>query len=189
MCRRRGAFTLIELLIVVAIIAILAAIAVPNFLEAQVRAKVARCLADTRAIAVALETYRTENSRYPSREDGDWGMRRLALLSTPVPYITRVPRDPFAAYPDEDEFDWHWLWHRDAYIFETWENPNVATPFGIQANRTYAEAYRRGSLWFLVGRGPDRLYGVYMDSGPLKETAYDPSNGTISFGDIERFGP
>ena len=49
------AFTLIELLIVVAIIAILAAIAVPNFLEAQTRAKVARSVADIRTLATALE--------------------------------------------------------------------------------------------------------------------------------------
>lgn len=49
------AFTLIELLIVVAIIAILAAIAVPNFLEAQVRAKVSRARADMRSAATAIE--------------------------------------------------------------------------------------------------------------------------------------
>jgi type II secretory pathway pseudopilin PulG len=50
------------LLIVVAIIAILAAIAVPNFLEAQTRAKVSRTHADMRSLATALEAYAVDNS-------------------------------------------------------------------------------------------------------------------------------
>ena len=55
--RGKYAFTLIQLLIVVAIIAILAAIAVPNFLEAQVRAKTARVKADMRTLATGMESY------------------------------------------------------------------------------------------------------------------------------------
>ncbi len=57
------AFTLIELLIVVAIIAILAAIAVPNFLEAQTRAKVSRVKSDFRTMATAIETYALDKKR------------------------------------------------------------------------------------------------------------------------------
>src|ERR1043165_4244953 len=59
------AFTLIELLIVVAIIAILAAIAVPNFLEAQIRSKVSRARTDLRSMATALESYAVDNNKYP----------------------------------------------------------------------------------------------------------------------------
>jgi prepilin-type N-terminal cleavage/methylation domain-containing protein len=50
-------FTLIELLIVIAIILILIAIALPNFLEAQIRAKVVRVKGEFRSIETALESF------------------------------------------------------------------------------------------------------------------------------------
>ncbi len=55
------AFTLIELLIVVAIIGILAAIAVPNFLNARTRAQLTRVEADLKSLSTALSLYRMDN--------------------------------------------------------------------------------------------------------------------------------
>ena len=94
------AFTLIELLIVVAIIGILAAIAVPNFLNAQIRAGVTRVKADFRTIMTALETYRLDNNDYPPDLSGPNDEdRAYKFLTTPVAYLssTDVCRDYFTA--------------------------------------------------------------------------------------------
>src|SRR5688572_12402554 len=108
----KRAFTLIELLIVVAIIAILAAIAVPNFLEAQTRAKVTRTRADMRTIATGIESYRVDNNAYPPQSDyprralvpsggatavfdAGFHSRTPSWLTTPVAHITSTYKDIF----------------------------------------------------------------------------------------------
>ncbi len=85
-------FTLIELIIVVAIIAILAAILIPNFLHARAEAASASCEGNLKQIATALQEYAVDNGgQYPS-------------TSAPVdvtlfggagnPYLGSVPNDP-----------------------------------------------------------------------------------------------
>ena len=105
----RKAFTLIELLIVVAIIGILAAIAVPNFLNAQGRAKISRTVADMKALHTAMETYNLDNNAYPP--DYDSGrvpgvsiqnneILTYVRLTTPVSYMSSIPRDPYFIGPN-----------------------------------------------------------------------------------------
>lgn len=112
------AFTLIELLIVIAIIAILALIAIPNFADARVRANYARVQADMRSLATALETYYVDHNAYPLNGHGNLDYPRtysnfmnvhytpapgtsldqycVFSLTTPISYITSFPVDPFA---------------------------------------------------------------------------------------------
>jgi len=94
---RRRAFTLLELLIVVAIIAILAALAVPNYVLALHRAKVSRARSDMRAIQTAVELYRVDQNNYPVDVMGFVAFTLTRSLTTPIAYMTDVSqlRDPF----------------------------------------------------------------------------------------------
>src|SRR6476619_116860 len=60
---RRGGFTLVEIMIVVAIIALLAAIAVPGFLRARKRSQATRILEDLRLIDAAIDQYAIETNK------------------------------------------------------------------------------------------------------------------------------
>jgi len=177
--RHAAAFTLIELLIVVAIIAVLAAIAVPNFLEAQTRSKVSRAKTDMRSLATALEAYRIGNATYPvaQRHNGAYFRplsARLIPLTTPVAFITSIPPDPF---PEDISFDPDG--DHDAFDYwdlDSWRLLNVSTP---------QPPLFRGRLWKLSSTGPDLIhtFGASPD-GVMVSGLYDPTNGTKSFGDI-----
>ena len=96
-------FTLIEVLVVVAILGILAAIIVPRIMDRPDEAKRVAAKADIGAIVQALKLYRLDNGFYPTSDQG------LAALvqrpsSNPVPgnwkqggYLERLPKDPWGS--------------------------------------------------------------------------------------------
>jgi len=97
--RRSGGFTLIEVMIVVVILAILAAIVVPRVMSAPEKARRTRARADIQAIDSALNMYKLDNYTYPTT---DQGLKALVTKPTtqPVPpnwhqYLPKVPKDPW----------------------------------------------------------------------------------------------
>jgi prepilin-type N-terminal cleavage/methylation domain-containing protein len=72
--KRRGGFTLVEIMIVVAIIALLAAIAVPGFLRARKRSQASKVLNDLRMIDSAVDQYAIETAKLSDATVGkdDW---------------------------------------------------------------------------------------------------------------------
>lgn len=94
-------FTLIEVMVVIAILAILAALIVPKVMSRPDEARVVAARQDIAALMQALKLYRLDNKRYPTTEQG-----LLALVArpgqAPVPdnwkaggYVEKLPLDPW----------------------------------------------------------------------------------------------
>jgi general secretion pathway protein G len=113
-CKTQG-FTLIEIMVVVVILGILAALIAPNVISRIDDAQAVKVQQDIRAVESALKLYRLDNFRYPDSEQG------LDALVTPPQdpnarwpaggYMDRVPQDPWNReyvylYPgNQSEFD------------------------------------------------------------------------------------
>jgi prepilin-type N-terminal cleavage/methylation domain-containing protein len=183
----KRAFTLIEALLVVSLIAILSLIAFENVIAAQTRAKISRNLADFRIIVGAVEAYHVDNNRYPRMAHFDFygdpsidiiqsepisGVLSVAI-STPVAYLNNAYlTDPFADKVDGLSLDeqLYTYQHIEEYI-----KFNPTSDFWPKAREYYG-------AWRLGGIGPDQTFGHgFANSAQLP---YNPTNGTISTGNI-----
>ncbi len=103
-CRVAGpasGFTLIEIMVVVAIMGILAAIIVPRVMDRPDTARITKAKQDIRALESALNLYKLDNYHYPSTEQGLEALVKKPTGDPPAPhwkaggYINRLPIDPW----------------------------------------------------------------------------------------------
>lgn len=116
--RQQSAFTLIEIMVVVVILGILAAIVIPKIISRPEEARLVKAKQDILAIQEALDLYKLDNGFYPSTNQGLSALIKRPS-SQPVPqnwksggYLQRLPLDPWGK----------------AYQYL---NPGVHTPDGV----------------------------------------------------------
>ena len=103
-CRaRQTGFTLIEVMVVVVILGILAAIVVPRIMDRPDEARIVKASNDIRALEAALDLYRLDNYQYPSTDQGIEALVTKPSGSPEPPrwkeggYIKNVPVDPWGS--------------------------------------------------------------------------------------------
>lgn len=185
MRQAKTAFTLIELLIVVAIIAILVLIAIPNFLASLTKSRVARSQADINAIGTAVTMYRADHNQLPPLLLPTEGtqvvlrpqhIQKLYYLTTPVSYISaNAIVSPFSYEHGYWYYNWEFFKkkHGTAQIFY-WNNRNHGEP----------------TTWMIDTIGPNGIQFPYeiLEGNLLMFHDYNPTNGIISAGIIQQHG-
>jgi len=212
-------FSLLELLIVIAIISIITAIVVPNLMSANIRAKVSGVKADMGSIAIALEDYKVDYGEYP----------KDSRLSRSTSYTSDIIAESDQAFngeggtdsDDNDAIGLGYLIYPKAGFEPTYLKRIAGDPFndsgkedwnGSLGAHNHHYLYYTGKwdsdtgtsvdctssndspqYWALVSWGPDRDNDIkrYTDAKTAldKDTDYDSDSGITSDGDIVIIGP
>jgi prepilin-type N-terminal cleavage/methylation domain-containing protein len=207
--KRLNGFTLVELVITIAILGILVAIAIPNYIGGSRRCYNARAESEIRSLKNSLESFFIDNNQYlPMNRDqalmdtqysgldksdpsaptidiaylaiGDVKTGKRLCLTTPVSYISSIPFDPFNGDGSESSYGYG----SDGvsyYIITSWGPDKVE---GLGGKDGFDERDFTGSD--VSDRSRSGLRGSrYV----LADYKFDPSNGISSSGEIFSVGP
>jgi len=145
-CKNRQGITLLEILVVMAIIALLAAIASPSFRNARSRAMAVKTESVIASIEAALSMYGTDFGDYPAF-DGEGSSLLVDLLQGPVE--SRFWKGPYMRFKRKDL-------DGDRNVLDAWRTPlSYRYPQGEYPNVPYT----------IVSAGPDREIGTADDIG------------------------
>ena len=153
----RKGFTLVEVMIVVAIIALLAAIAIPNVLRGRTTANEAAAVGNARAVMSALEMYRAVNNQYPAA--AAWVAE---MYTTPDPDFG--PPSFNVAMTGQTVQGYNWTYTRPTT--QTYTISAVAQTLGSTGTRAFF-ASEAGTVRHCRGAGPADAADLTLDQPPV----------------------
>lgn len=174
--RRARGLTLGEMMVVLVVFSLLAAIFFLSSSHALVKTRLSRALSEERVLASALQRYEAEYLDVPSQNQG------LAyLVNAPNTYLSQIPLDPFTQPGKEPQ---HYYYLRSLSSVHRWLIVS-AGPDGHADLKDATDALVRQKVQ-LSGTSWGNQPLLTPDEARLFITAhtYDPTNGTISSGDI-----
>lgn len=198
MKKNKSGFTLIELLIVISIILILIAIALPNFLEAQIRSKVVKVKGEMQSISVSLESYFIDWNQYPWASEfpninipatapiEPFELHLSSILTSPIRYINELPRDIFNnLYTEDSDINLYAPYHYTSNDM----NILLGDPELFNELTEFLFFQKKSIKYFLLSHGPDSDHDEFGEHSHTDGTAalYNPTNGSKSNGDIYYF--
>ncbi len=166
----------------------------PNFVDAQIRQRLARARVNLSALGAAIESYRVDYDKYP--EDGSaysWNYPESSYwyppysLTTPVAYMSGdIMNDPFREDVTPSP-GWSFTRLRYTYVDMSWGTAGT--------NPTPSSYYPFLKSWYgswkISSAGPDKTFGPFYPSSeypgssyPQLQIPYDPTNGLSSTGDM-----
>ncbi|HPA47111.1 MAG TPA: type II secretion system protein GspG [bacterium] len=174
----KPAFSVIELLLVAGIISIIVAIAVPNYLDAKVRAQVTQVRLDLNRVEGALNFYFLDTNRFPPLELGLRELEKGPWLGG-RPAYDRFKEDSPNPFPSK-YLDYGFVDAREARSLTSgqWMGKSSSS---LSQEITQDEK----KVWVVSSVGPERVITL---TGSNLPTPYDPTNGILSPGKIYRVG-
>ncbi len=163
------AFTLIELLVVCTIISILATTALPNYMDAQTRAKATSVRVELKVVSEAYTLYNIDFNQWPNHLDGDPSQHKA--VTTPIAYLTTSLDDIFQK-PTNAHTDPYYLDSLGQYHCE----PRAALYENFEEYEPRYASDTRLAAFYVWSFGPDSDFDG--------TNQYDVTNGTKSNGDI-----
>ncbi len=163
---RPSAFTLVELLVVVAIIALLIGVLTPALSQARAAAQTVRCLSHTRTIALVMQMYADSdpNNHYPTAR-----MPMTAPPETSWIYLTRKLVDQLDAYrcPSDRSTNWNAMMARPgSYGINAYFTPNHPPYNGIKPSQIFNPSQTIIAAELIENTAMDHFMPMYWGSPP-----------------------